>query len=426
MATSEQLEDQFRELRLSLEALPEVPEPPKSTFRILGSTRSEQNWNTFLAYFLDPSQPHGFGQDLLKTFLDTMQQETAAGLEYYHRDLQGIKVDTELTSPQNNRLDILIRAPGQWFVWIESKVDASEGRHQTERYVEDAHVGNEEKCEYPEGGQHYLFLSKQYAADARAEEFRDLSWRHVVSAFQDRLRRSHGRYPERSVAQLEDFLTTISTVISMDEDDYTVIQKEKVRLLSEYRVDIDELLDAAETLRQRALEEWPTLFRSQLNDDMWTEGWQLRDNPGKYGCIFRHGWYRDNENLAPTTDNEATWGDRGFRLHFGHTIRKKRSFSRGELTYYLVCPTSVRLRDEFHRAYNSDRWQSKLQPLLEERNITNKGNKQEVMTKTYDVDQSGLPESYFSTLASAFEEHCPVAEVIDDVLSEAIRNLEKE
>jgi len=61
MASREQLDDRLRELRISLEAIPEVPEPPKSTFRILGSTRSEQHWNTFLAYFLDPTQPHGFG-----------------------------------------------------------------------------------------------------------------------------------------------------------------------------------------------------------------------------------------------------------------------------------------------------------------------------------------------------------------------------
>ncbi|MFC7240406.1 PD-(D/E)XK nuclease family protein [Saliphagus sp. GCM10025317] len=423
MATNDQLADRFRELRLSLDALPEVPEPPKSTFRILGSARSEQHWNTFLAYFLDPSQPHGFGADLLKSFLETVRRETTTDLEYYHRDIQNVTVETELTSPQNNRLDILIRAPQEWFLWIESKVDASEGRRQTERYVEDTHVGTEEKDEYPEDGQHYVFLSKQYAADASATEFRAISWQHVADAFRERLRRSHGRYPDRSVAQLEDFLSTITAVTRTDEDDFTMIQKEKVRLLSEYRDDIDELLEAAEALRQRALEDWPTLFRDQLEDDLWTEEWQMRDDPGKYGCLFRHGWYRD-ENLEPTTDNEATWGETGFRLHFGHPIRKNRSFTRGELTYYLVCPTNVPLRDEFYHVYNSERWQQTLKPLLAERNITNKGNKRDITAKTYDVDQSGLPESYFATLSTAFEEHLPVAAVVDDVLNEALENLE--
>lgn len=142
MATNEQLDERFRELRLSLEAIPEIPEPPKSTLRILGTTRSEQRWNRFLAYFLDPSEPHGFDADLLRSFLEMVQRETETDLEYFNRELQEIQVDTELTSPQNNRLDIAIRAPGSWFIWAESKVDASEGRQQTERYIEDTHVGS--------------------------------------------------------------------------------------------------------------------------------------------------------------------------------------------------------------------------------------------------------------------------------------------
>jgi hypothetical protein len=39
------------------------------------------------------------------------------------------------------------------------------------------------------------------------------------------------------------------------------------------------------------------------------------------------------------------------------------------------------------------------------------------------VDQSGLPESYFETLAVAFEEHIPVAEVIDGIVNEATSNI---
>jgi hypothetical protein len=42
MATRDELTDRFRELRTSLEALPEVTEPPKPMLRILGSARSEQ------------------------------------------------------------------------------------------------------------------------------------------------------------------------------------------------------------------------------------------------------------------------------------------------------------------------------------------------------------------------------------------------
>lgn len=420
MERDDPLEERLRELRTSLEALPEVVEPPKSTLRILGSLRSEQVWNTLLAYFLDPSQPHGFGADLLKGFLDK------SGVEYYHRDLEAVRVDTESTSPNDNRLDVVIRAPDAWFVCIESKVEASEGTRQTERYVEDTHVGSFEKSEFPEGGHHYVFLSKAYSVDASADAFSDLYWTDVVDIFTDVLGRSHGRYPERSVNQIEDFVSTIRTVTRMEETDFTKTQKEKVRLLGEYRDDFDELLDAAESLRNRSIEEWPERFRAQLSDAVWTDEWHTRPDYGKYGCIFRQEWYRDDEELAPTLDHEATWGDTGFRLHFTHMIRRKRSFARGELTYILRCPTSVPLRDEFHRLYNSETRQERLTPLLAERGITNKGNKKDITRKTYDVDQSGLPETYFETLATAFEEHLPVASVADEILDEALENVERD
>lgn len=425
MASGEELTDRFRELRTSLEALPEVTEPPKPMLRILGSARAEQKWNTLLAYFLDPSQPHGFGADLLKSFLDKAGQVTSEEINYYHRDIEQVSVETEVTSPQNNRLDVLIRASDEWFVCIESKVDASEGNRQTQRYVEDPHIGNEEKDEYPEDGQYYLFLSKEYAPNSSADGFEDISWRDIVKAFQTELNRSHGQYPERSVSQLEDFLSTIITVTNMEDNDFTQVQKEKVRLLSQYKDDIDELFEAAETLRKNAIEEWPELFLNQVDDELWTDEWHYRyEDYREYGCLFRDGWYLDNEGLNPTIDHNETRGSTGFRLHFNHMIRNEESFSEGQLTYRLRTPTNVELRDEFHNAYNSDRWQDELEPLLAELDITNKGNKANYMIKTYPVDQSGLPESYFETLAVAFEEHIPVAEVIDEIVEEALVNLQ--
>jgi hypothetical protein len=423
MATGEELTDRFRELRTSLEALPEVTEPPKPMLRILGSARAEQKWNTLLAYFLDPSQPHGFGADLLKTFLDKAGQVTGEEIDYYHRDIEQVSVETEVTSPQNNRLDVLIRATDEWFVCIESKVDASEGDRQTQRYVEDTHLGNEGKDEYPEDGRYYLFLSKEHAPNSSAGRFKDISWRDVVEAFQTELNLSHGQYPERSVSQLEDFLSTIITVTNMEKDDFEQIQKEKVQLLSEYRDDIDDLLDAAESLRERAIEDWPEMFRSQVDGELWTDEWRVYEGTKKYGTITKRGWWLDDEILEPTSVIEETYGDKGFRLFFNHMIRREESFSQGQLTYRLRSSTNVPLRDEFNRLYNSERWQQELQPLFEERSITNKGNKKNYFMKTYDVDQTGLPESYYETLAVAFEEHLPIVEVVDEILDEAIVNV---
>lgn len=422
MATSDELKDRFRELRTSLEALPEVSEPPKSTFNVLGSTRSEQHWNTFLGYFLDPSQPHGFGVELLKSFLDKAREEAGLGIDYYHRDLETIEVDTEDSSPQGNRLDIVIRAPEAWFVCIECKVDASEGARQTERYIEDTHLGIEEKSEYPDGGHHYLFLSKEHGPDSTADGFVDLYWWQVVEAFYERLKQSHGRFPARSVNQLEDFLSTVTQVINMGENDFTETQKEKVRLLAEYREEIDELFASTNQLRQRAIEEWPDRFRSHVDEGLWTDEWHAI--PSKWGQMFRDGWFLDGE-LNPTTDIEETKGNVGVRLFLMHYIRHEESFLEGNLRFELGCSTRVPVRDEFHRLYNSERWQEELKPILNERDIVNRGNMAEYTRKVYDFDQSELPESYFDMLATAFEEHLPVAEIADEILNEAVANVKE-
>jgi len=244
----------------------------------------------------------------------------------------------------------------------------------------------------------------------------------VVETFQAELNLSHGQYPERSVSQLQDFLSTIITVTNMEEDDFEQIQKEKVQLLSEYRDEIDELFKTADSLHQRALEDWGEMFRSQVDDELWTDEWHLRDD--KCGRIFKDGWYLDS-NLEPTTNPDEAWGDNAMRLHFVHYIREKQSFRQGKLRFKLRTNSlnSVDVRDEFHRLYDSGRWEDELQPLLDSRQITNEGKKKVLIKKTYDVDQFGLPESYFETLAVAFEEYLPAVEVIDEILDEAVANV---
>ena len=79
-----------------------------------------------------------------------------------------------------------------------------------------------------------------------------------------------------------------------------------------------------------------------------------------------------------------------------------------------------------YRLYNSEKWQQELQPLFEERDITNKGNKRNYFVKTYEVDQSRLPGSYFETITAAFEEHLPVVNVVDEIVDEALRNVKNE
>jgi len=61
------------------------------------------------------------------------------------------------------------------------------------------------------------------------------------------------------------------------------------------------LFEAAETLRQQAVEEWPALFLAELDDGLWTDEWHYRyEDYREWGCAFRDGWYLDDEGLNPT------------------------------------------------------------------------------------------------------------------------------
>jgi hypothetical protein len=44
--------------------------------------------------------------------------------------------------------------------------------------------------------------------------------------------------------------------------------------------------------------------------------------------------------------------------------------------------------------------------------------------KTYHIEQSGLPESYFEMLSVVFEEHIRVAEVINKLLKKSLMRLQ--
>ncbi|WP_257300898.1 PD-(D/E)XK nuclease family protein [Haloarchaeobius sp. FL176] len=443
-----ELKKELRELRRSLQAIPEAREPPKPTLRILGSARAEQYWNRLLWYFLNPDQPHGFGADLLTSFLDKLAQQTTADVEYIHRHIDRVKVGMEVSSPNDNRPDLVIRSPSNWFVCIECKVDAGETNDQLTRYIQDPYIGNELKSTYPEAGHHYVYLSKTTASDANTElhltketaptsfvddylsanstadeyhkRFVDLSWGHVVDAFTDVVRFSRGQYPDRSVSQLDDFHANINKVTSMTDDDFTERQKEKMQFLDEYRSEIDELFEAAEALRRPLAEdgEWVDMFRSVAPDcEVWTDEWHCRRD--KWGCIFQSGWYRDN-NWEPTTDHQETRGGSGHRLHFTHMIRKERSFRDGVLKFELRSSTNNSVRSVFNNLYNSERWQTKLDSVCDEHGITNKGNQKTYTTATYDVNQAGLPESYFETLETAFSDHQELAHLVNQIHREAV------
>lgn len=64
-----QMETVLETLDQRVDALSADDDPPKTMLRIIDEGQSEKAWHLLLAYFIDPSEPHGFGTDVLEEFL---------------------------------------------------------------------------------------------------------------------------------------------------------------------------------------------------------------------------------------------------------------------------------------------------------------------------------------------------------------------
>lgn len=413
-----QLEEEFRELEQQLEGLPEVVEPPKTTLELLNSPYSERAWSKYLAYFIDPSQPHRFNSDVAERFLTTIESHPNSTFELRSYDLKELKVDQEPHSPDANIPDIVIQNDDDWFICLEMKVEAMEGTAQTRKYVADSHMGNKPKDDFRDGGHNYVYLAQEWQPDSDAEEFIDITWKTVVKEFEPLLVDNRGKYPARSIAQFTDFIDTIKQVIGMAEDTYESTQVEKLKLYFEHEDSIRDVEQAVESVWESVRDSWADTFLHEYTPSKWSDEWNCHRT--QYGPIYHDSWWLD-ENLEPTQRVSIP-----VRLNFNHMIRNVESFKEGRLTYVLMWDENNAYRDAFIGLFNSTSWQDRLEPHLEEHDIEVEGGPKVFTRKRYDVEKQQLPESYFETLQNAFNEHADLATIITEILTEAIEKAEED
>ena len=232
----EELEDSLSEFQRRFAQLPDVEEPPQTFLHLLGQGSKETDWNTILSYFLDPSEPHGFGTDLLEAFLSSLEPNPKLNFDFDRLDSGNVEVRSEWVMRDSGvRPDITIYFERHWFVIIEMKVSASEHNDQTIEYVRSKKIGNIDKSEFDktneedeqrvkehesgkENNHNYLYLAPKSAASAKASEFANIPWRKIVEELEGFEHQSYGRYPSRSHAQLDDFLGTIRRELYMADE----------------------------------------------------------------------------------------------------------------------------------------------------------------------------------------------------------------
>lgn len=113
---------------------------------------------------------------------------------------------------------------GEWFVCWELKVEATEGADRTDDYVESESFQSigVDKDDIPSDRHHYVYLVPEGASPPDADEFVPVAWEWVASELQSFLADSHGEHPARTTAQLNDFIGTIHTELTMtDYEDTT-------------------------------------------------------------------------------------------------------------------------------------------------------------------------------------------------------------
>lgn len=116
----------------------EFPESPLfcscSLLGPLGQGRRELSVTQILGWLFDPNEDHGFDGILLRAFLLTLKDDSEAATRIIASNDRDISVYTEFCLDQKNRADIVIVSNGSAVV-IEAKIDAGEGRAQTQRYA---------------------------------------------------------------------------------------------------------------------------------------------------------------------------------------------------------------------------------------------------------------------------------------------------
>ena len=422
---AEELEDSLSEFQRRFAQLPDVEEPPQTFLQLLGQESKETDWNTILSYLLNPSEPHGFDTDLLKVFLSLLEEDSELEFDFDALDFGELEVRSEwMMRDLEIRPDITIYSGRNWFILIEMKVHASEHNEQTRKYIHSEKIGNIDKSEFvgkenEERSQNYVYLASESASGAKAQEFANISWREVVEALKQFEHQSHGRYPAKSHAQLNDFLDTIRRELNMTDEDFEENQREKMQLYAQYADEIDAARGAFDEWQESTEDgEWKERFLNDFRPPSWGDEW--RADPSGRGHIYRKEW-RQMKERTPTTDK----GESEYRIDFTHKPKNKEMLKEGKFPFEIYCAGMVpsEFKAEFEQCFGDN---ERISTFLENRGVAHKGKMFVTEKDIYSFEPERLPESYYKTLRTAFEEYQEIADELTEIFEATLNEVEAE
>ncbi|MFA9418452.1 PD-(D/E)XK nuclease family protein, partial [Natrinema sp. HArc-T2] len=241
----DELTRRLDELRQQLDRLPETAEPPPTTLQLLGRNRQEGDWQRLLAYFLDPAAPHRLNHAALEQFLRGLQSRDDLSFQFSRFDLETVQVATEIPVP-DGRVDLLVWCEEKWLILCELKIDAAEGDGQTRKYATAETFQNVDldPAAVADSRRHYLFVTPD-GSRPESEAFAALEWSWIASQLRAVLESDYGSYPVRTTSQLDDFVDTIETELTMTAHERN--EAAKAELYVDYYDEVAEITSAFET-----------------------------------------------------------------------------------------------------------------------------------------------------------------------------------
>jgi hypothetical protein len=407
----------LEELDEELASIPTEPELPQTALQLLSVTQEEDAWQSYLSYLIDPNASHGLDQQFLVAFLDCLAEHGAVTFSStlatdIAQDL--VSVDSEYSTTNRNRPDIVVQYGTTWFLCIELKVNSEEHRNergwQTVRYANDSDVVSPSVDEFEDGA--YVFIAPVDSSPSKSEEFVDVSWETVADCVRDFLGENATSVPTQTAVQLDELSTTIQDQVKMNEIDSAV--RKKKELYFEYREAINAVEQSVEPFVKDVLQEgWGDAFLGEHQpESKESHEWQVEAVGKGWGQVLPSQWKELENELR-------------LDLHFEHKPTYD-DFTQGQLRFILELeePDSSTMDPQEGDRYYAFR--SDILSLLDE-NL----NAQSISADEVGVDPKrtrkklyravyqyapGDEEGYYSSLSTAADEHTWLVELINELV----------
>ena len=479
MEAESELEQELEVLSHKWNKITEVIETPRSTMNVveysLGSQRKAEVYtNRILRYFLDPEESHGMNNDLLRVFLDALPDECGFDEDTY--DLSNVEVNDQVRLYRGGDgetvftgdVDLVVESPNEWFLMVEIKFSAGENNlrgeelSQTEKYYAASHIGSTPKKDY-ESGRYYLYIHPSDEPCANDEEFTNWTWGEVVDdVLKEFIVEYSSRYPQRTVAQLHEFIDDIQEITGMTERHEN--EREKVELYLKHYEAIEDVTDTfderwedfalswgdrltnslaenysdiaplAKGLPDRVVKyleergtgvDHYTAVRTRRQDT--TNLWLFRAWNSDWGILFKEGWWKQIDRMEPVYEREDNQAWIGY--HHRPWKHKDRAIGEKELVLQLrnMSNSDQRFRDAFSREFYSR--ENEINDVLPQVAETT-GNKGDMTKAVYDIhvdSHDDIFEAYTDALKRAFKDHVidkpELVKIIDEVYEDAVERI---